>query len=357
MKKILALILIVVLSLSTLPAFAVPLVKSFDFEGFEDDEPAQDASGWTWTTMNQYAYWRTDEKFVATDSWLEPVARTGDVTGTALRIYAKDGTTAYNKSNANPMVYRGNGIPISTETKFNLDWMVEDLNAAHYIQMQIKKVGASSHNYHVPFRIEKSGKLLTFGVDTGMTIAPGEWHNYEMILSTTEGVFMYVDGKPVYVDPNFTCVDIALTYFHQELSNDGNGYFKGSAMQIDNLNYEMLSYSGAADPLYDKKLFGLGEAVFTEGTDSISATISAYNFGAAGLPYLAVLSVYDAEGASVGYGVSAPGSVLAGNKKNETISVSCSRWGEGYSAELFILNDWSDLSAFQNVIYTYQDAE
>ncbi len=352
MKKILALILIVVLSLSTLPAFATPLVKSFNFEGFENDEPAQNTSAWTWIGLNQWEFWYTDAKFVATDSWLEPVARTGDVTGTALRFHTKDGTTAYDAANANPMFYRGNGVPINTESKFSLDWMVEDHNAAHYIQMSLKTVSGAT-GYFFPFRIETSGKLLTFGEDTGMTINPGEWHTYEMILSVTEGLFMYVDGAPVHVDPSFKCNNIDLTFFHQELQNDGNGMFKGSAMQIDNLKYEMLSYSGAADPLYDKKLSGLREAVFTEDADSISVSISAYNYGVSPLPYLAVLSVYDADGAYVGYGVSAPGSMVAGGQKNATISVSYPEWDTGYSAKLHVLNDWSNLTAFQNVIYTY----
>lgn len=356
MKKILALLLVLVLSFSAIPAFATPLVKSFNFEGFENDEPAQNTSAWTWITLNQWEFWYTDAKFVATDSWLEPAARTGDVTGTALRYVTKDGTTAYNATNAHPMFYRGNGVPINTESKFSLDWMIEDLNAAHYIQMQLTTV-SSGMGYFIPFRIDTNGKLFSFGVDTGVTIAPGEWHTYEMIISVTEGAFMYVDGAPVYVDANLKCNNIGNTYFHQELYNDGNGMFKGSAMQIDNLKYEMLSYSGAADPLYDKKLTGLGEATFTESADTISASISAYNYGTFPQPYLAILSVYDADGAYVGYGVSAPGSMVLGGDRNATISVSYPEWGTGYSAKVHVLKDWSDLTAFQNVIYTYQDAE
>ncbi len=359
MKKLLALILIVVLSLSTLPAFATPLVKSYNFEGFENDEPAQDSNAWTWITLNQYEYWRTEDSQNQTklsDTWLEPATRTGDVTGTALRFYTKDGTTPYNASTAQPRLYRGNGVPINTESKFSLDWMVEDHNADHFIQMTLRTTAGATGTF-VPFKIDLNGKLTSFGVDTGVTITPGEWHNYEMILSVTEGLFVYMDGKVIHTDPSLKCNNIDLTFFFQNLQNDGNGMFKGSAMQIDNLEYEMLSYSGAADPLYDKKLTGLGEATFTEGDNTISASISAHNYGASGLPYLAVLSVYDADGAYVGYGVSAPGSFVAAGDKNATISVSYPEWGTGYSAKAHVLRDWSNLTAFQDVIYTYQDAE
>lgn len=350
MRKILALLLIVLLSLSAVPAYAAPLIKSFTFEGFEADEPAQNTDGWTWITTNQWEYWYTDQKFKDTDSWLEPAARTGDVTGTALRFFTKDGTTPYNAADYNPLFYRGNGIPVNTESQFSVDWMIEDLNAGHYIQMQIKKVGDGAHGYHLPFKIDTTGRLLTFGVDTGITIVPGEWHNYEMILSKTEGLFMYLDDVPVHIDPSFKCADIGLSYFHQELQNDGNGFFKGSAMQIDNLKYVML-YEG--DPLFDKRLFGISDATFTEETDSISASVPVYNYDSLPVPYLAILSVYNAEGAYVGYNVSENFVMSGASMDTASVSVSYPEWGAGYSAKLHILKSWNDRNALKNVIFTY----
>ena len=92
-------------------------------------------------------------------------------------------------------------------------------------------------------------------------------------------------------------------------------------------------------------------------TRNISVSIPAYNYGMFSLPYLAILSVYDADGAYVGYGTSVPDSMVTGGDKNATISVSYPEWDTGYSAKVHVLKDWADLTAFQNVIYTYQDAE
>ena len=77
MKKILALLLVLVLSFSAIPAFATSLVKSFNFEGFENDASAQNTSDWTWITLNQWEFWYTDAKFVvsvfSSNSFIEKV--------------------------------------------------------------------------------------------------------------------------------------------------------------------------------------------------------------------------------------------------------------------------------------------
>ena len=199
MKKVLAIFLIFVIAFPASIVFAASDVSvEFDFEGFAGKEATQDSTTFDWMDYEgkSETAW-TSANLVNSDTWLEPATRTDGESGTAVRMITKDGTTAYSTSNQYPFMIRSKGHGVSEtypEVWFSFDWMVEDHNADHEMRAYLLKAGSASVQTKI-FAIGTDGKLLTAAGATDISIEVGEWHNYEMCMSMTEGLLFYMDGQ------------------------------------------------------------------------------------------------------------------------------------------------------------------
>lgn len=353
MKKIAAILLIFMMLFSFSSVYAADeKILTFDFEGFAGGEPTQDSTTFTWMNYTELSEtpW-TSANFVNNDTWFEPAERTdSEEGGTALRIVTNDGTTAYNTAKQYAFMIRPQSTGLSgayPEIWFRFDWMVEDLNSMHSMNAYLQQYGGANAQQTI-FGIGTNGVLSTTAGSTGITIAPGEWHTYEMCMSLTEGLIFYMDGTYLNSTPTIYLTE-ATWMFMQVLANDGNGMFKGSAMQVD--NYSVTYYPVAQD----KKMYGIKEDTFTEGADNSSITFTGtpYNVTITPKNYMMVLSVYDNEGRYVDYQVASGMQAL--DTPEFPVSVTVNEWGEGYTAKLHILTSWTNRLGFIDKVFTYTD--
>lgn len=348
MKKISAVLLILLISLWTPAAFAADVIITVDFDDFAGSDPTQDPSTFTWMGFNQWNPVWTVTNFEQTDTWAEPSARGGETGGTAMRIFTNDATTDYNESTRGVLMNRPRAAALGTaypEMWYHIDWMVEDHNADHYIVTYLDNV------YNEIFSIDKTGALSTLAGDTGIIIEAGTWHRYTMCMSKTDGLFFYLDGKLIGVmsqkSAGGTWNAQNNLIFYQKLYNDGNGKFKGSAMQID--NFEQV----VAETPKDKGLYGFSDEGFTADAEAgnISFSVNSYNFSDVSHPFMMVLSIYNEKGEYVGYSIAED---AIGTEAPITPStVTFEQWEENWSAKVHILKSWSDRTGFVNKIYTY----
>ena len=353
MKKLLGLFLVVVMVFAMYTVYAVSDVSvEFDFEGFAGKEATQDSTTLEWMdyTAKSETPW-TSANFVNNDTWLEPATRTDSVSGTAMRMVTKYGTTAYSSSNQFAFMIRPKGHSVSEaypETWFSFDWMVEDLNADHEMRAYMLKTGSGNAQIRLFGIAATNGVLSTAAGATDITIVPGEWHTYEMCMSLTDGLLFYMDGQFLNKLPTVYLSEATWMFMHI-LKNDGSGKIKGTAMQFD--NFKATSYISA----HDKRLYGIKNDSFTEGADnsSITFTCTPYNITDTDKPYLMLLSIYDNQGRCVSYKpVSGTQPVFA---PEMPVSVTVNSWGEGYTAKLHILTTWTNRTGFINKVITYTD--
>ncbi len=354
MKKFLSVLLVMVMTVTLLPlqaAFAADVTIGFDFEAYQGSAPTQDPGSFTWVGYNQWETAWQASRFTTTDTWLEPAARG---TGTALRLFTKDNTTAAPAAANDRTVYmnrpRSAGPAGGGELWVSFDWMIEDYNAIHKIAMYlyVKNGTTYKNTYHDFFVIDMTGALSALGTKVGMTIKPGEWHTYAVCMSkTNKQLLFYVDDALVHTVEKDHNGNQSTFLFLQEVQPNGVGKLKGSAMQLDNLKIFVPEQPA------DKRLCGVKNESFSvaQNGGSITFTGTPYNKTAADRPYLLVLNVYDETGHFVAR------NTLSGmqnvNAAEAPVSVTVDRWGEGWTAKAFVQNSWTDRTPFANKIFNY----
>ncbi len=351
MKKILAVILIVSMLITTIPMASVYAASDvsvlFDFDGFAGGKRTQDASTLTWMGYNDISEtpW-VSTSLVNSDTWLEPATRTDSVAGTAMRMVTNNGTTRYNANNRYAFVNRPQSHSVSSthpEIWYRFEWMVEDYNAEHSMRAYLQAQGGANTQMSI-FSIDTKGKLSTTAGTTDIKISTGQWHTYEMCMSMTDGLLFYLDGE--LLNRTSTRYSVQSNWmFMQVLNSTTLNRFKGSAMQFD--NFSVTSYRTSQN----KRLYGIKNANFSEGDNysDITFTGTPFNITDTEKDYLMVLNVYDAKGNYVAYHT-VSGKQQA-NAAEIPVSVTVDQWGEGWSAKAYVQHSLTDRTLFSPEIY------